>query len=170
MSLAINRSEFLQGDLSNRSRPIRPPWSLSEMAFRAQCNSCGDCLEKCPTDIIEFGRGKIPVINFDKGECLFCEDCLNSCDVNALVKIENQPPWLYKSSINTDGCLAYKSVECRSCEDPCESRAIRFIAAAGKISKPRIDTYLCNGCGACYSVCPTHAISITPLQEIQYEH
>ena len=170
MGLAISRSEFLQGNLGSRNRPIRPPWSLPEMVFRWQCTSCGDCLEKCPTDIIEFGRGQIPVINFDKGECLFCEDCLNACNAKALVKKENQAPWLYKSAIDNDSCLAYKAVECRACQDPCESRAIRFIAIAGSMSKPNIDSNLCNGCGACYSVCPTHAISIAPVQEIQYEH
>ena len=170
MGLAINRSEFLRGDIQGRNRPIRPPWSIPEIEFRDRCNSCGDCLSACPTSIIEFGRGRLPVINFNNGECIFCEDCLDACEINALVKKKFLNPWLHSASIDDDKCLANKAVECRSCQDPCESRAIRFLAIAGNVSKPHLDTDLCNGCGACYSVCPTHAISILPSQDKQYEH
>ena len=170
MGLAINRSEFLQGDLQGRNRPLRPPWSIPEKAFRDHCSSCGDCLAVCPTDIIEFGRGKLPVINFNKGECLFCEDCLSACKTKALYKKDDQLPWSNIADIDSDKCLAYKAVECRSCHDTCESRAIKFAAIVGNISKPHLDTDLCNGCGACYAVCPTNAISILPTQRNHYEH
>jgi len=170
MGLAINRSEFLRGDIQGRNRPIRPPWSIPEIEFRDRCTSCGDCLTACPTSIIEYGRGKLPIINFNNGECLFCGDCLKACDNKALVENTEQPPWINKASINEKNCLAYKAVECRACQDPCEARAIKFLAIAGNISKPHLDTDLCNGCGACYSVCPTLAISILPDQENQYEY
>lgn len=160
MGLAINRTEFLHGNISGRNRPIRPPWSLAEMEFRSICNSCGDCLEKCPTHIIEFGRGRIPVINFDKGECLFCGDCVEACPTNALQQNPDQAPWHLAAVIDDSKCLAYKNVECRICQDPCETRAIRFLALAGSASKPHLDTDQCNGCGACYAVCPANAISI----------
>jgi ferredoxin-type protein NapF len=130
------------------------------MAFRSQCTSCGDCLEKCPTDIIEFGRGQMPVINFDKGECLFCGDCLEACVPKALLKVKDQPPWMLKASIDPSKCLAFKDVECRACEDPCETRAIKFITAPGSVSKPVFNFSDCNGCGACFSVCPTRAINL----------
>ncbi len=163
MGLAINRSEFLSGHISGRGRSIRPPWSLAEIEFRSTCNSCGDCLEKCPTHIIEFGRGQIPVINFDKGECLFCGDCVDACPTLALQRSKNQPPWHLTAVIDISKCLAYKNVECRSCQDPCETRAIHFLALAGNASKPNLDTEQCTGCGACYAVCPVNAISINTL-------
>ena len=170
MGLAINRSEFLQGNIRGRNRPIRPPWSITETEFQNQCDSCGDCLAVCPTAIIEYGRGKLPVINFSNGECLFCGDCVDICKTAALVKNDRHPPWLNIARIDEKNCLAYKTVECRACQDPCETRAIKFFAIAGNISKPHLETDLCNGCGACYNICPTHAISISLNQENQYEH
>lgn len=161
MGLNISRSELLSGDISGRSRPIRPPWSLPEMAFRSTCNSCGNCLEKCPTRIIEFGRGRIPVIDFNHGECVFCGECTRSCETGALHQSLDQAPWHITAVIDNKKCLAYQNVECRSCQDPCENRAIRFLALAGNISKPDLDAEQCSGCGACFSVCPANAISIS---------
>lgn len=160
MALASNRSEFLVGDLGGRNRPIRPPWARSELQFRSQCTSCGDCIEKCPTHIIEFGRGRIPLINFNNGECLLCGDCLQACATGALDKTEGQPPWSTRASIDNSKCLAFKGVECRSCQDPCEARAIKILALVGGFFKPLLDSSLCNGCGACYSVCPANAIKM----------
>jgi len=165
MSLAINRAEFIKGDLKGRSRPLRPPWALPEMVFRSLCNSCGDCIEKCPTGIIEFGRGRIPLLNFDKGECLFCGDCLQVCATGALLEVEGQAPWLINAAIDATKCLAFKGVECRSCEDPCESRAIKMLASIGGVSRPVLDASLCNGCGACYALCPVNAIEMKPHDE-----
>lgn len=164
MSLAINRSSFLSGNLRGRNQPVRPPWSLTELAFRSACTSCGDCLEICPAKIIELGRGRMPQINFDKGECLLCGDCLRACSTGAL--LEADIPWELKANIDTDSCLAFKGVECRSCQDPCETRSIRFPNSIGKVSRPLVDLSLCNGCGACYSVCPVKAIQINnPVTE-----
>lgn len=160
MSLAIDRAAFLSADLKGRNHPVRPPWSISEMAFRSTCNSCGDCLEICPTNIIEFGRGRMPQINFDKGECLLCGDCLRACKPSALV--DAKIPWDIKAYVDASSCLAFKGVECRSCQDYCESRAIRFIASVGKIAKPDVNTSNCNGCGACYANCPVRSIQIKP--------
>ncbi len=162
MSVAIDRTAFLGGDLKGRNQPVRPPWSLPEMEFRATCNSCGDCLDICPTQIIEFGRGHMPQINFDKGECLLCGDCVKSCTNGAL--LESDLPWHVKANIDESICLAFKGVECRSCEDPCEPRAVNWIYLVGHSARPLIDASLCNGCGACYAVCPVNAIQIKPPQ------
>lgn len=159
MSLVIDRATFLSGDLKGRNQPVRPPWSLPETEFRSTCNSCGKCLQSCPTQVIEFGRGQIPQINFDSGECLLCGDCLRACDNNALV--ESETPWEIKANVDATTCLAFKGVECRSCQDPCESRAIDWLSLVGLASRPVIDVSLCNGCGACYAICPVKAIQMT---------
>lgn len=166
MALAIKRTEFLRGNLGRHDQPIRPPWGRPELQFRSHCNSCGDCIEKCPTHIIEFGRGLIPLINFNNGECLLCGDCLRACPTGALHNIEGQVPWSIHASIDNSRCLAFKGVECRSCQDPCEAQAIKILTLVGGFFKPLLDASLCNGCGACYSVCPANAIEMKAKENL----
>ena len=161
---AINRMQFLRGDYKGKNAPIRPPWAGAENSFLNLCDSCGDCIEKCPTNIIQKGRGDYPVINFNAGECLFCNECADACTPNALKIIEDQQPWSIIASINTDSCLAFKGVECRSCYDPCEVKSINMKPRLGGVSIPVLDTTLCTGCGACFAICPSKAINMNTNQ------
>jgi len=169
MDLAINRSEFLQGDLRGRNRPIRPPWSIPETAFRDHCNSCGDCISVCPTHIIEFGRGKMPQIDFSKGECLFCGDCVEKCNSGSLSKTfyqQKAAPWIHKARV-TEKCLNYQEVLCRSCGDRCPEHAIVFRPRIGGKISLEIELDSCSGCGACAAPCPVQAIVMaTPSSTI----
>ncbi|MCP4429878.1 MAG: ferredoxin-type protein NapF [Gammaproteobacteria bacterium] len=166
MSLVIDRVAFLSGDVSGRNSPVRPPWSIAEFDFRSTCNSCGNCLNSCPTQIIIPGRGRMPQLSFEKGECTFCGNCVDSCETAALNR--NIDTWNLKASIDESTCLAYQRVECRSCEDNCESRAIRFTARIGNVGQPVLNLESCTGCGACYSTCPSRAIKIkTVPYEVQ---
>ena len=166
MSTAISRMQFLRGDYSGRNNPIRPPWALAESTFIRLCESCNDCVDKCPTRIINTGRGNLPVVDFKSGECLFCGECVDACQHGALKKIEGQKPWNVTASINSKTCLAYSNVECRSCYDPCESRAIKITPRIGGISIPVLNIADCTGCGACFAVCPVQAVNMTtkPLE------
>ncbi len=179
MGLVINRSEFLQGDLQARSRPIRPPWSLPEMQFRSQCDNCGHCLQKCPTHIIEFGRGKLPTINFDEGECLFCGDCVEECNSGSLSKtlfLQKAVPWTHIAQV-TEKCLNHQDVLCRSCGDSCPERAIVFRPRTGGKISLEIKLESCSGCGACVEPCPVQAVvmatpssDITPTKKTKLEN
>jgi ferredoxin-type protein NapF len=151
--------QFLRGDLSGRNAPMRPPWALDENTFTRRCDTCGDCIERCPTGIIRKGRGNFPVIDFSTGECLFCGDCVDACKPAALKKTQHKP-WSVTASIDTKSCIAYRGVECRSCHDPCDAHAISVPPRRGGISVPVLDTGNCTGCGACFSVCPVSAISM----------
>ncbi|MDT8452683.1 MAG: ferredoxin-type protein NapF [Gammaproteobacteria bacterium] len=161
MNTAINRSQFLRGDYSGKASPIRPPWSSTENQFLDSCDSCGDCIERCPTNIIQKGRGNYPVINFNAGECLFCGDCAKACETGALTMVEGQQPWAVTAALNTDNCLAFKGVECRSCYDPCEAGSISMTPRLGGVSIPGFDAQSCTGCGACLAICPTQAIRMS---------
>jgi ferredoxin-type protein NapF len=55
-------------------------------------------------------------------------------------------------------CLAVRRVECRVCGENCETRAIRFVLAPGRMAQPAVDAERCTGCGACASLCPAAAI------------
>ena len=122
-------------------------------------------MKKCPTGILKAGRGKYPLIDFNRGECLFCAYCVDACQTDALRRDAQNPAWSISASIDSERCLAYKSVECRSCFDPCEQRAIEMQYRVGAVAIPLIDAQRCNGCGACYSPCPVNAIEIrNPLE------
>ena len=57
-------------------------------------------------------------------------------------------------------CLALRGISCRSCEDVCEPRSLRFKPQAGGVFSPQIDVDLCTACGDCVPVCPANAIQI----------
>ncbi|MEE8364272.1 MAG: ferredoxin-type protein NapF [Gammaproteobacteria bacterium] len=165
MTTAINRADFLHGVFYENRTTIRPPWAIAEVDFISACNHCGDCVKCCPTQIIRMGRGQYPVIDFESGECLFCDECLNACHSGAITRTPEALPWSISARIDEHKCIAFQQVECRSCFDPCENRAIRMQYRINSTAVPIIDASCCNGCGACYSTCPVQAIEMKPSSE-----
>ena len=155
-------------DLSRRGffrakpRPLaelRPPWALPENVFVDRCTRCGDCIRLCPSTILIPGDGGFPTLDFRRGECTFCADCVSSCLPQALQKQADAPPWQLRASIG-EACLPRQGIECRSCGDFCDARAIRFTPRLGGSPIPEIDDDRCTGCGACIAPCPAIAISV----------
>ncbi|MDD1780866.1 ferredoxin-type protein NapF [Enterovibrio sp. ZSDZ35] len=134
------------------------PWVKDADAFSDHCTRCGKCQQACPERIIVSGDGGFPTIDFNKGECTFCYACAESCP-ERLFQEESTVPWNQTVSI-TSHCLAKNAVECRSCADVCEPRAIQFQMTRGSVAQPLISTSSCTGCGACVSPCPVSAISM----------
>ena len=167
MCAQVSRIQFLRGDFRGKETPLRPPWAIDESLFVEICTSCGDCIPQCPTHIIKKGRANYPVIDFTSGECLFCEECVNACKPRALLKTTHHTPWSVKATINQEVCISYKGVECRSCYDPCETRAVTMRHRPGSVSIPVISDNVCCGCGACFSVCPVSAITMYKPQYTQ---
>ena len=62
-------------------------------------------------------------------------------------KINGEAAWSIRASLETGTCLAYNNVECRSCYDPCEARAINMTPRIGGVSIPVFNTENCTGCG-----------------------
>ena len=164
MGTQVSRMQFLRGDFKGKETLLRPPWAINESLFTEICTNCGECISHCPTHIIKQARAKFPVVDFSSGECLFCEQCVEVCKPKALLKNTQKSPWSVKAAIDTDTCIAHKGVECRSCYDPCEARAIMMPPRLGGISIPVISTDSCTGCGACFSVCPVQAVTIRHLR------
>lgn len=136
---------------------IRPPWA--DLAnFIEKCTACDKCANACETQIIQRGAGGYPEIDFNKGECTFCEKCVEVCP-EPVFRAVSESAWQHKVEIQPS-CLLQNQVECRSCGDSCESRAIRFKPKLGGIAELLLDLTACNGCGACLSVCPTQSIKI----------
>ena len=162
MNTAMQRRDFLRGNLSGRRTRPRPPWATPEPRFTALCSRCGDCLAACPTGILRVGSGGFPEVDFGHGECLFCADCVDSCTTGALLQRPGQIPWTIRAVLDEATCLAFRGVECRACADPCPVRAIRIRPRVGGPARPDIDPDDCNGCGACVAPCPLTAIRIQP--------
>ncbi|MDH2997714.1 ferredoxin-type protein NapF [Pasteurellaceae bacterium LFhippo2] len=171
---ALPRRSFLRGHFLNSLKTeqvkqqghsaIRPPWS-NLANFLEKCTACDKCISACEMGILTRGAGGYPEVNFSLGrkECSFCEDCVKVCEADVF-RDTSEEAWLHKVVIQPS-CLAQMNVECRSCEDSCESRAIRFKRQVGGIAKPELDLTACNGCGACLSVCPTNAITIQLMEQ-----
>ncbi|WP_373777274.1 ferredoxin-type protein NapF [Glaesserella sp.] len=165
----LPRRSFLRGHFLNALKSeqvkrqgyhaIRPPWA--DLAnFSEKCTACQKCITQCETKILVSDANGYPEVNFSagRGECTFCQACVNSCEAGVFRPI-TEPAWQHKIEIG-DNCLTQSHIECRSCEDSCESRAIKFRRAVGGIALPILELDRCNGCGACLSVCPTQAIGI----------
>jgi len=155
--IRLSRRRLLRGDLSGARAPRRPPWALGEARFVAACTRCDDCVRACPEAILRRGSGGFPEVDFARAGCTFCGECVRVCRPGALSGQEPDEAWPWRARVSGD-CLSQRGVVCRACGDGCEARAIRFRLQTGGRARIELDTTLCNGCGACLSVCPTGAI------------
>ncbi len=159
----LSRMQFLRGDFNAKHAPLRPPWAIAETLFTEICTACGDCVRRCPENVLKPGRSGYPVVDFSAGECTFCKACVEACDARALLAAQSGQhtagkPWQIVACIETTSCLAHHGVECRSCFDPCAHHAISMPPRRGGHPLPHVDAGQCNGCGACVSPCPVSAI------------
>jgi ferredoxin-type protein NapF len=168
-TFSIQRRQFFTGKkLANNNTsaplPFRPPWAIAETHFDDTCTNCGDCIHVCPTDLLSFGSGRLPTVDFSNNECTFCGKCATICEANALDKQDQQnlqqPAWDLIVTIS-DKCLAMRRITCRSCSEMCETEAIQFRLEVGGKSTPQLSLNDCTGCGACIAPCPVDAIQIS---------
>jgi len=164
MSTSVDRMQFLRGDFRGEKAPVRPPWSLPEPEFVDRCERCDDCVRRCPEAILIRGRGGFPRVDFSKGGCSFCGDCLEVCKGRALSgSVEDQASaWTLRAAID-DSCLSLRGVVCRSCGERCDEGAIRFKLELRGVARPLLEPERCNGCGACFAICPVKAVRIAPM-------
>ena len=160
MNKSISRAQFLRGDFSGKRSYIRPPWSGSERAFVGSCTRCDACINACPQQILVKDPKGFPRIDFRQGECTFCGECAGACRDQVLVQQAATPPWELSAAV-TDKCLPLQGVVCGRCAEECGAAAISMKYVAGGIAIPRLASDNCNGCGACYGVCPTQAIELS---------
>ena len=148
------RRAFLRGNAVSVTHHV--PWAVE--GFEGVCRRCDECIHACEEAILTTGDGGFPTVDFRRGACTFCGACVVACRYGALDR-EVTPAWQIRVRFGPD-CLSVRGVTCRSCGDACESRAIAFRLAVGGRAIPQVDTVACDGCGACVTVCPTHAVQI----------
>ncbi|MDH5297459.1 MAG: ferredoxin-type protein NapF [Desulfobulbaceae bacterium] len=153
---SVARRHFLCG---GKPLPLRPPWALSEDRFLEGCSRCRACMDHCPEQLLEADNLGYPQVNYQRGECTFCGICVDHCPEEVLRRGPDSLPWERKASIGA-ACVAGLGTVCRACGEQCEPGAIRFRPRSGGVVAPTVDPALCNGCGACFRVCPARAVSI----------
>lgn len=114
----------------------------------------------CPERVLKTGDGGFPEIDFSRAGCSLCGECGEACASGAIGSREAGPAFSWRVDVSA-ACLNRQSVECRLCGDTCEVRALRFVPARGGISQLQVVEDACTGCGACVSVCPVKAISLS---------
>ena len=120
---------------------IRPPGSVEESQFLAKCIKCDQCINACPTNVLQpatFQEGGIeslwtPVLNFNISHCqLKCTMCSEVCPTGAIKKItveeklgkgefeEVGPIRLGTAFFDTGRCLPHAmEIPCVVCEEVC---------------------------------------------------
>lgn len=171
---------------------IRPPGGQDEDRLISACIRCEKCYEICPRNVIKpahiedgLVNMRTPTFDFSENWCDWCAKehdgtplCVQACPTEALklpVDATPENTIIGKAVINTDWCLAYKLIGCRFCYDACEYEAMEL----DQDNRPIVIEDLCNGCGACESVCVSlqngsisqgataRAIVVRPLDEVE---
>jgi ferredoxin-type protein NapF len=156
MAVQLARRDLLRGRLKSSPVSARPPYAIAENNFIEKCKQCPDCVSACEAGVIRIDGDGYPVMSFIHGECDFCGECLAACTTGAL-DADRARAWNVVAEVDAS-CLSLNAVTCRSCGDNCEQEAIVFRLMTMGRSLPVIDEKLCNGCGACVHVCPSHSV------------
>ena len=165
MATEFTRRGFLRGSQqATGGARMRPPGAHRSL-FLERCKDCEICISACPEDVTSSDDAGRPVLDFAKGSCTFCGACAEVCPTGALLPhLIEQWPW--RAAIDAQ-CFSLNGIACRSCQDACESRAIRFKLKTGGRAEPSIDLDACTGCGACATVCPARSIH---FDEVNAQH
>ncbi|MBT8428604.1 MAG: 4Fe-4S dicluster domain-containing protein [Gammaproteobacteria bacterium] len=135
------RNDGRVNDENFSAKMIRPPGSVEESEFLERCIKCDQCLNVCPTNVLQpatLQEGGIeavwtPVMNFHIAHCqLKCTLCSEVCPTGAIRKIdvaeklgegphrEQGPVRLGTAFIDTNRCLPWANqLPCVVCEEVC---------------------------------------------------
>ena len=151
LAFPLLRNNGLATDENFSPAMIRPPGSVAEPEFLAKCIKCDQCINACPTNVLQpatFAEGGFeglwtPVLNFNIAHCqLKCNLCSEVCPTGAIRRItvaeklgkgpyhKQGPVRLGTAFINTNRCLPWANqVPCVVCEEVCPTspKAIQSI-------------------------------------------
>ncbi len=155
----------------NTEPAIRPPGSIESYRFDTLCIRCGSCIKVCPTQILKHETrltiGLLtPIISFEDGYCLEnCNLCSSVCPSGAITHYNIKTKKTIKIAqtlVDMSNCYLIKQKECAICKNACHYNAISFngIEEASIKMKVVIDQQHCNGCGACFIICPENCFKM----------
>ena len=122
-----------------RTRPLRPPGSVSEPEFLDLCIRCGECFKVCPGPVLhpaglEAGWEALwtPVVVPSHAGChQDCNFCSQVCPTHAIRPLslrEKRKTSIGAAVINQETCLSHAGErDCRLCFDECEAAGYHAI-------------------------------------------
>ena len=153
-----------------------PPGSLKKELFSLKCSRCGNCVRKCPTEILLFPNidtkssslslvPQTPIVDFTKGKGYCASECVQCgqvCPTGAIRKINAHEKFKYpiaRLQIDIQHCMLYYDQECSICRRECPYDAIDIVWSEEEyLSLPVVDSVRCVGCGRCVLSCPGEPI------------
>ena len=149
---------------------LRPPGAGSQREFLARCIRCSQCVQACPTDVLQLAGATDPVsigtpfVVARDQPCDLCQgrdqmECIAVCPTDALQLLARREDVRMGTAIvNTDTCFPYVGVSCRACWHACPfpDDAISFDG----LGHPIAHEDACVGCGLCEHACLTSTTSI----------
>lgn len=158
---------------------IRPPGALPEKEFRANCISCGVCVNICHVmkydavaavglrDIRNFGTPYIK--DMRDFPCALCMKCPGQCPTGALKEIEKEKVTMGMALIDFSLCFGYNGDVCLSCSKACPLGGLVFDFHHGEWGNQPYINERCVGCGLCVKYCPLGGSAIKVVVMSQYE-
>ncbi|MCK3682880.1 4Fe-4S binding protein [Maribellus sp. YY47] len=166
---------FIPKLLKGETKPyFRPPGSVPKKYFDFLCVRCGSCIKTCPSSILIHHKDAedavswmIPEISFEKGYCLEdCNLCSQVCPSGAITLFDTEAKGMLKiglAEILPQNCLLTQNKECDRCKVACKYNAIKIDIHGPYDALPVINHDKCNGCGACFVICPAEAVRMKHL-------
>jgi len=164
---------WLRGAKASVPDYLRPPGARPSDDFLAACIRCGQCVEACPTQILELAHADAgvalgtPYLEPRTNPCDLCEGhegmrCIEVCPTAALRPVaRREDVRMGLAVIDCATCFAWIGVSCRACWHACPFRDIAI-----KLDELGRAVVLdgCVGCGLCVHACLTEepAIVVEP--------
>ncbi|MFP4521309.1 MAG: 4Fe-4S binding protein [Fibrobacterota bacterium] len=147
---------------------VRPPGSLTENKFKAECMRCGECVRACSTKVLQPSVSGgltglwLPEMFFRKAGCdAECNICGHVCPSGAIRPLDSKEKSYAKigtAFVDSDRCVAYAEGKyCLMCDEVCPYGAIfpeKLGEGENERRVPVISRELCIGCGMCEWACP----------------
>jgi ferredoxin len=149
-----------------RQHPIAPPGAMSIEHLSSHCTSCHLCISKCPSRVLkpaflEYGVGGMmqPTVYYERGFCNYnCTVCGDVCPngaIHALTTERKQMTQVGHVVLVEESCVVITDgTSCGACSEHCPTQAVTMVPYRGGLTRPRVDTTICVGCGGCEYICP----------------